>query len=70
MTERKQKANASKGLREHVRNCESANSILCSLSSRSSMKKINILKTDLYASTLALGTDYFGSTVSVTYLWN
>ena len=24
----------------------------------------NIPKTDLYASTLALGTDYFGSTVS------
>jgi aryl-alcohol dehydrogenase-like predicted oxidoreductase len=28
------------------------------------MNKINIPKTDLYASTLALGTDYFGSTVS------
>ena len=28
------------------------------------MNKINILKTDLYASTLALGTGYFGSTVS------
>jgi aryl-alcohol dehydrogenase-like predicted oxidoreductase len=28
------------------------------------MSKINIPKTDLHASTLALGTDYFGSTVS------
>ena len=28
------------------------------------MNKINIPKTKLYASTLALGTDYFGTTVS------
>ena len=28
------------------------------------MNKISIPKTDLHASTLALGTDYFGSTVS------
>jgi aryl-alcohol dehydrogenase-like predicted oxidoreductase len=28
------------------------------------MQKINIPNTDLYASRLALGTDYFGSTVS------
>ena len=28
------------------------------------MNKIDIPKTDLHASTLALGTDYFGSTVS------
>jgi aryl-alcohol dehydrogenase-like predicted oxidoreductase len=27
------------------------------------MKKVNVPKTDLHASTLALGTDYFGSTV-------
>ena len=29
-----------------------------------SMRKVNIPKTNLHASTLALGTDYFGSTVS------
>src|SRR2546423_9383219 len=27
------------------------------------MKKVNVPKTDLHASTLVLGTDYFGSTV-------
>jgi aryl-alcohol dehydrogenase-like predicted oxidoreductase len=28
------------------------------------MQKLNLPKTDIYASELALGTDYFGSTVS------
>src|SRR6267142_1137226 len=34
------------------------------LPSHPRMNKISIPKTDLHASTLALGTDYFGSTVS------